>query len=309
MVSAARRVQAGGGRLALAALLGGAVAIALAPILVRLSTVGPSATAFWRLTLALPVFFFWRRLELKNTPDSRRPEARVELGHLAAAGLFFAADLACWHWSIKFTSVANATLFANLAPVFVALGSWLFFGQPVGLGFVLGMVTALAGTTLMVGQHLTLGSQRLLGDLLGLATAVFYGGYLLAIARLRARYSTMTIMAWSGLVSSAVLLPAARLSGEQLLPAMLAGWMPLFALALISQVGGQGLIAFALAHLPASFSAVTLLVQPVMAAVFAWLFLNEALGAWQALGGALVLAGITIARQGSYTVRGTSKGA
>ena len=67
-------------------------------------------------------------------------------------------------------------------------------------------------------------------------------------------------------------------------------------MALISQVAGQGLIAWSMAHLPAAFSSVTLLVQPVAAALLAWLVLAEPFGALQALGGAVVLAGIVICR-------------
>ena len=40
---------------------------------------------------------------------------------MIAAGFCFAGDLAFWHWSIVLTSVANSTLLANLAPIFVAL--------------------------------------------------------------------------------------------------------------------------------------------------------------------------------------------
>ena len=58
-------------------------------------------------------------------------------------------------------------------------------------------------------------------------------------------------------------------------------------------------IAYAFAHLPASLSSVSLLVQPVMAAIFAWLIFGEAIGFAQYLGGAIVLAGIWLARRGS----------
>jgi drug/metabolite transporter (DMT)-like permease len=88
-------------------------------------------------------------------------------------------------------------------------------------------------------------------------------------------------------------------SGEQLFPATVYGWLILAGLALISHAAGQGLIAYALAHLPAAFSSVSLLFQPVMAALFAWLLLHEPLVALQVLGGLIVLAGIYVARQGS----------
>lgn len=54
---------------------------------------------------------------------------------LIAAGLFFAGDLAVWHWSIMLTSVTNATLLANWAPIFVTLAVWLLWGErPTGRG-------------------------------------------------------------------------------------------------------------------------------------------------------------------------------
>ena len=106
-------------------------------------------------------------------------------------------------------------------------------------------------------------------------------------------------MAWSGLISTVVLLPVTLISGESFQVENLQGWMILIGLALISHVGGQSLIAYALAHLPASFSSVALLVQPVAAALLAWLLLSEAVGTWQALGGMLVLFGILVARRGS----------
>jgi len=289
----------GGTRLALNALFMGAMGIALAPIFVRLSPVGPSATAFWRLALSLPALIAWMQLQERSAAAPRRPASRNDRLRLAAAGLFFAGDLAFWHWSIKLTSVANATLLANFAPIFVALGGWLFFRQRVSLGFAVGLAIALGGMMLLVGQSFSIDSQHLWGDLLGLITAAFYGGYILAVSELRREFSTATIMSWSGAVSTVVLLGVAMISGEDLFPAIPSGWLVLLGLALISHFGGQGLIAFALAKLPAAFSSVALLVQPMAAALFAWLILGEAMGANQALGGAIALGGITIARRAS----------
>jgi drug/metabolite transporter (DMT)-like permease len=77
------------------------------------------------------------------------------------------------------------------------------------------------------------------------------------------------------------------------------GWLVVIGLALLTQILGQGLIAYAFAHLPASLSSVSLLIQPVMAALFAWFLFNEAIGFAQLAGGAVVLAGIYMARKGS----------
>ncbi|OGF52760.1 MAG: hypothetical protein A2Z21_08160 [Candidatus Fraserbacteria bacterium RBG_16_55_9] len=281
------------------ALLMGAVGIAFAPIFVRLSELQPSATAFHRLLFALPLLWIWTTMETRSDRPPRQPTQSSEIGWLVLAGLCFTGDLAVWHWSIRFTSVANATLFANFAPIFVSTGAWLFLKERITLTFVAGLVFALFGASLMIGASFGSGPQRVLGDGLGLITAVFYAGYILSVKRLRSLFSTATIMASSGLVTCVALLPIALLSGESLIATSLWGWAVLMGLAWISHVGGQGLIAYALAHLPVSFASVALLLQPATAAVLAWILLDESLGPLQATGGALVLLGILLARRAS----------
>ena len=106
-------------------------------------------------------------------------------------------------------------------------------------------------------------------------------------------------MAVTTSLTAVILLPAAWLSGEALLPPTAGSWAKLLGLALVSHSAGQGLIAYALAHLPAGFSSAGLLLQPVMAALFAWIILSEPLGSLQAAGGVAVLAGLYLAKRGS----------
>jgi len=216
------------------------------------------------------------------------------------AGLFFACVLGIWHFSILFTSVANSTVLANLAPIFVTLAGWLFWRRKVTRTFLIGMFVAIAGMFVLVGPNFAAGGRPLVGDALGALTAVFYAGYFLAIKAARdARASTARLMAWSTTITAVALLPIALLMPQPFLPSSAAGWWVLLGLALISQVLGQGLIAYAFAHLPASLSSVSLLIQPVMAALFAWALFGEAIGPVQFTGAAIVLAGIWISRKGS----------
>ncbi|MBM3390668.1 MAG: DMT family transporter [Betaproteobacteria bacterium] len=287
---------AGRGSVALAALFAGALGIAFAPIFVRWSEVGPVATAFWRLFLALPLLALWAALEKRDASTDRSNKG---LAMAAMAGLFFAADLAVWHWSIRLTSVANATFLANLAPVAVTLGAWLLLGERTRPVFFGGMLLALAGAALLMGANLGGPGAVLIGDGLGVLTAVFYAGYQLCVKRLRDTQSTARIMLVSGCACAAALLPVALLMGETILPSSTTGWLVLVGLALVCQFAGQSLIAWAVAHLSASFSSVSLLLQPVAAAGFAWLIFGEALAALQWLGAAAVLAGIWLARRGT----------
>ncbi|MGH8641775.1 MAG: DMT family transporter [Burkholderiales bacterium] len=280
--------------LALLALFAGAAAIATAPLFVKVSETGPVATAFWRIALALPFLWTW---SLAADRGGHYASFAAERRLIIAAGLFFAGDLAVWHWSIVLTSVANSTLLANLAPIFVTLAVWFLLRKRPAAAFLAGLAIALGGVAMLIGGDFQLGAKEIAGDALGVITAMFYAAYQLTVTRLRASVATSTLMAWSGLVTAAALLPVALLSGETILPATVTGWVKLFGLALIAQAAGQSLIAYAMAHLPATVSSVGLLAQPVLAALFAWALLGEALGWLQFAGGVAVLVGIRVAQR------------
>ncbi|MGB9151171.1 MAG: DMT family transporter [Burkholderiales bacterium] len=282
--------------LALAALFLGAAAIGLAPIFVRLSEIGPTATAFWRPILALPILWLWMKLD-KHAVN--KPQTKADYRALLLAGFFFAGDLAFWHSSIKLTSVANATLLANFAPIFVTLAAWILYKQKVTRLFLFALAIALAGTMAVIGSSFSIDEKHIKGDMLGVITALFYTGYILSIKKLRERFAVSAIMFWSTLATAVMLLPVALVSGEVFWPQTLYGWMILAGLGWISHAGGQSLIAYALAHLPAQFSSVGLLLQPVLATLIAWRLFGENVSALQIFGAALVLAGIIIARKGS----------
>jgi len=282
-------------RLALPAVLAGGIAIGFSPIFVRLSELGPIATGFYRLFLALPLLWLWMRLETRRAAG-KRP---VEWLAVALPGALFAGDILFWHWSITYTTVANATLLANFAPVVVTLGAWLFLRERITAMFLLGMALAMGGAALLVNASVALGSRYVLGDMLGLITACFFGSYVIAVARVRDRMAASTLMLYSSAVTALLLLAATVISGENLLPASASGWSVLVALAWVSQATGQGLIAYALGHLPASFSALAILIEPLTAAILGWAWLGEALSVLQAIGGGIVLAGIIVARRAS----------
>jgi drug/metabolite transporter (DMT)-like permease len=277
-------------RRALVALFVGAICIGLAPIFVRIGAVGPSAAAFWRTFLALPL------LALLPRSGGEQETRREDRHGLWIAGLCFAADLAVWHRAIGYTSVANATLLANLSPVFVALALRFFFHERYHAKFWLGLAFGLGGAGLLVAESFSISTRGAFGDSLGVVAAVFYAGYQIAVSRVRQRCSTRQVMLATSAVTAAVLLPIVLLTHETMWPPDTRGWLVLLALAAISHVGGQGLIAYALAGLPAAFASVGLLVQPVAATLFAWALLGERCSGLQALGGIIVLGGILLCR-------------
>jgi drug/metabolite transporter (DMT)-like permease len=280
-----------------AALLLGGMAIGFAGILMRLSDVSPLASAFWRVALAAPLLWLWAiAVRARDQADGRRTDfARV----LLLAGFFFASDMGIWHLSLHYTTVSNATLLSNLAPIVIALWMWGVHRTRFSRIFIVGLVLALAGAILLVGPNALLGDARLLGDGLGLSTAAFYAGYQLAVKDARSQYSTARLMAWSTSVTALFLLPFALAMPGPFWPAEAAGWLPLLGLALVAQIGGQTVISYAFAHLPVSLSSVSLLIQPLTAAIAAWILFQEVLGPLQIGGGLLLLLGIYLSRRGS----------
>ena len=279
----------------LLALCLGAVAMGVSPIFVRFANadVGPFASAFWRVFLALPVLYAWMRFEEARAPGApRRSFSRATI----LAGVAFTGDLFFWHLSILNTTVANATFFATTAPLFVVLVVWLVLRERVRLGTWLGLGLCLLGGAALIGQSLDVDPARIRGDLYGIATAFFFGLYFLFVGRARGSSGAARVTFESTVITAAALLVVALLFDSRVLPHTWPGIAALAAMALISQAGGQGLLAVALGRLPAVFSSLVIFLEAVAAALFGWIILGEALTLLQAVGGLLILAGIWIAR-------------
>jgi drug/metabolite transporter (DMT)-like permease len=283
--------------LALTALLLGAVAVGASAIFVRLSDLEALPSAFYRPFLAIPAVWIWLRLR-PAAAGRHGPRTFGEAAWLLFAGALFAGDLAFWHLSLHHTTVANATLFANAAPVFVVAAERFLFARRIGRSFLGGLALALAGAACLLGGSLSIEPDRLVGDGFGIVTAAFLAGYLIAVERLRHTFSAATIMLWTSIGTAAVLFPVAWATDEPMLARTAEGWAVLLALAWISHAAGQGLIAFALAHLPAGLAALGLLTEPLAAALLALIVLAEPITAWQTVGGTIILWGIFFARKG-----------
>jgi drug/metabolite transporter (DMT)-like permease len=279
---------------AFGALVAGAVAMGISPIFVRFAEVGPFTSAFWRVALALPVLWLWSALEPKSDPVML-PDRSAFIS-VIVAGLLFAGDLTFWHLAIMNTSVANATFLATLAPVWVVLGSGLFLGERVEAKVLAGLALCLIGASALIGGTWSMNPAQLDGDLYGVATSFFFGAYFLAVRRARRVYGSGRTIFLSTLVTAVVLLIEALVIEDAMWPATMAGVLALLAVAFVSHAGGQGLLAFALGHLPAAFSSLVIFLEAIAAACFGWLILNEAIGPLQALGAVAIFAGIAVAR-------------
>jgi drug/metabolite transporter (DMT)-like permease len=276
---------------AFVALLAGATALGVSPVFVRLADVGPFASAFWRAALALPVLYLWMRLE--DHGRTQRPGLALP-GILA--GVFFAGDLFFWHLSILNTSIANSTFLATTAPVWVVLVAWLWFREAISLWTLAGLALCIAGGAALVGDSLQIDRTRLLGDAYGAATGVFFGLYFHAIRIGRMTHGAARLTLQSTAVTALVLLVVALFLEPRILPQSLQGWLAVIALGMLTHAAGQGLLSVALGTLPTVFSSLVIFLEAVIAALFAWIALGEALSLTQMAGGAAIMLGIWTAR-------------
>lgn len=274
------------------ALIAGIICTSWSAIFVRWTDIPGTASAFYRMLIPAVV--------LLPTHFVNRNRPRVSLRTLAvigAGGLFFALDLAFYNTSILRTSAANATFLGNNTPIVVGLLSWLVFRQKPRLAFWLGLLLALSGTLVIVWADLAKHVRFGAGDAMSLTAAACFAVYLMVTERVRTSIGTLEFLRLAMISSTFSLLIINLLMGTSLqLPHGRTLWAVL-GLGLFTQLGGYLALTYALGHLPATITSISLLAQGPLTAFLATFLLAEPLSAPQIIGGAMVLSGVGLAHR------------
>ncbi len=252
--------------------------------------VSPFALAQGRVTFGALLAVAWLA--------ARRPEAlRIRIRDLARFGVLgsvgLAAVNACYLGAIARIPTAAAILLQYLAPVFIAVYAWRFMGERLGAAKVGALALAVAGSYLVVGGYnVELAGLNRWGVAWGLAAAVSFAFYCVYSEYGLRSYPPWTVLCYA-LVGAAATWTAA-LGPARLLSL---GWdTRSWTLVAYSASFGTlvpfGLFAYGVEHLRATRATIVATAEPVLAAVFAYLWLGEQLEGWQLVGGALVLAAV-----------------
>jgi len=275
----------------LAALLG-AFCIAFSGIFYLYAEVNSETATVFRALYGLPILIVAALLERRRLgPLPRRAQWLALL-----AGVFFAADLLFWHHSIDAVGAGLATVLGNLQVVIVAVVAWLLFSERPPARTLAGIPVILAGVVLIsgvVGAD-AYGRDPLLGVVLGILTAVAYAGYLIIIRQAgRGRPAEPVALSTASTAAVAIVFGLV-VGGLDPVPSWPAhGWLVL--LGVSAQSAGYLLISLSLPRLPAVFTSIILLAQPVMAVFLAMGLLGESPSAAQLGGVGLVIGGIALA--------------
>jgi drug/metabolite transporter (DMT)-like permease len=271
------------------ALVIGIVAIAWSAIFIRWAPIPGPASAFYRLLIA--GVLLWPYLLLRHRHTLRITRRSFWMAMLG--GLFFAGDLGCYNTAVLHTSAANAVLLSTNAPIVVGVLSWVLLGRAPRPIFWLGLAIATSGSLLIVSRDLAQGASFGRADFLAIATSVFFGGYLMVTEHVRNQVASLALLGIS-LFSSMLCLGLfdVLLGISMSVPHDAKIWSGLLGMGIISQLIGYFALTYALGHLPATVTSVTLLAQAPVTALLAFILLAEKYSWLQAAGALLVLAGI-----------------
>jgi len=272
-------------------LFAGAAMISFSPVWVKLVSVSPTTSGFYRVffggvALALFLAITRQRLHLSK---------RVWL-ILILSCVFFALDLWFWHRSINYIGPGLSTLLANFQVFFMMLAGVLILGQRPRPVQIVAVPLALVGLGMIVGfDWESLPNDYRLGVVFGLLTAVAYAGYMLTMRSVRtgAVHPLPTREVAIVSIGSAIILGlSAMVEGVSLEIPTLADATWLLAYGLLSHCLGLLLIASSLPKVSTTEAGLALLLQPTLSFVWDVLFFARPMTALELSGAAIALVAI-----------------
>ncbi|MDZ3952345.1 DMT family transporter [Bacillus thuringiensis] len=263
--------------------------LATGGIFVKMSELPPINTGFYRVLLSIPLLlpFVWKEIRVVSNKD-------VLL--ILLAGVFLAGDLILWNISFYYTSVANANLLANLVPLVIIPFSFFIFKETITRTFFIGAVITIFGVIVLVSGKAAITMDSLFGDMLAFLTSFFYALFLLTVYKVRERVNASIIMFVSAFGSAATIFIAMLFTEGVYVPSSFSEWWPLISLAIFSQILGQGLLSFCLGKVNVVLSSILVLLQPLVAAVYAWFLFSQTFTIIEGIGMFISLVGIYIVK-------------
>ena len=274
-------------------LASGGILIGFAPIFVKWSYLSPSAILFWRMLIAIPFLVAFNFI--MNRKILFKVKNKKTVFYTALASLAFTTDLSLWHFSMSITSVSNATIIVNSAPIFVALLAYLVFKEKPQKGFVTSFFITYIGILGLIIFSNNYANGKILGDILCMVAAVCYAAYLLIISKL-GKETSLNIIFYTTFFCCLFSIVPMSFETALYFPQTHFEWVNLVLLAFLCQFGGQFLITYGIGKISASSGSIGLLMQPLTATILAAFIFSEILNLMQMIFILITLLGIYLAR-------------
>jgi drug/metabolite transporter (DMT)-like permease len=264
----------------------------LVPLVLRRIAMPTLAFASYRLWMGVLVY------AAVFAVTGRRPSWRV-LKICALGGVFFGADVFLSFTSFRLTSIANATIIAALAPVFITLGAARWFGERVQRRDVLFVASSFAGVVAVAVGSAGSPSWSPLGDLAALASVFSWTAYWLFSKRARASVGALEYMAHVMFVAAIMITALGFATGTDMAPPRGMDWVWVWVVTIFAGAVGHSFVAWSHHHVEAWLAALITQCQPVVATVAAWVVFGEVLTPI-----ALAGAGVVLVSTAAILVRG-----
>ena len=253
----------------------------------------PLAVAAWRLGLA--ALFFLGMSVFGPRPSPAVPLSSSARARLTVGGVCLALHFVTWFAALDRTSIARATLLACTTPLWAVLGAFLLGRRrPSGRDLA---ALGVAGAGLWLVTHTgaqTATRATALGDAFGLLAGLLFAAYLLLLEGLHAQVSSQRQVTVAYAVAAGLLWAALLGQGGASVSFSASVWKALLGMTLGPQIFGHSLLNASLRHFSSSVVAFAVLLEPVIAALLAWLLLGQRLAPAQIGGGLLVLAALAL---------------
>ena len=257
-------------------------------LFIRALHTDPWTTIFWRSLFAFATLFLFIAIRKR----------RATLAHFRAVGWPGVIMAACFCGAscsyvpaVLLTSVANAMILQSLAPFAAALLGLLLMGERVRLATWFAMLVSAFGVYVMVAGSVVGGSY--LGNFLGFAIAMFYGGAVV-VTRYRHTVQMLPAACLAAALATIVSFTVLRLEGRAPIPVDAGDLVVLFGFGAVQLAGGMLLFTYGARLIPAAETALLSILESVAAPVWVFLVFNEDPGLHAILGGAIVLGAVVV---------------
>ncbi|MFF2480209.1 DMT family transporter [Paenibacillus sp. NPDC058071] len=266
----------------------GIIGISFSSIFVRWSDADVAIIAMYRLYLTnlllLPLVWRHRR-------ELFRLSGR-QWGWLAFSGVMLGLHFLLWMASLRYTTVASSTVILTLEPVFVMFGSYLLFGTKANRVMLIGMGLAFVGSFVIASGDFSLSGDALIGDVLSFLGAAAVAVHMLIGKELRKDVSAFTYNFWVFAFAATALAAYNLVRGNAFGGYSGHDWGIFLLLAIVPTLFGHYLFNWLLKYMNAASVSMSVLGEPVIASLLAWILLKESLNGYQMAAGVLVLFGV-----------------
>jgi len=277
----------------------GILAVSTAAILVRLATREANlSTVGFSLVLAASRLIIASLVLLPNWQTIRRSNLSFSaLRYSGLAGVALAAHFATWITSLSYTSIAASTTIVTTAPIWVALLSWLWFGEKPNRVMGLGILVALiGGVTIGWETGESTGANPLLGNGLALIGAWTASLYLL-LGR-EAQQQNLGVGSYSTIaysVAAVVLLPLPLIAGTAYTGYSSLTYGLMVLMAIVPQLIGHTSLNWSVRWVSPTLVTLLNLFEPVASSGLALVMFGEVPGMQVLIGAIILLVGVGVA--------------